>query len=224
MLKFASRALSFKQLLPAAVLCVMASPAAYAADCASLQQGSEIFSDTFVDTTGGWPTDPDATIGKSGLTLQLAAPNGTWVFLNNTFNASSGDYCLEGVLPKSPAANNLAYLGLVFLAQDANTFDVLQVDSSGGIQFWRKVSSTWTEIANLARPTLVPKAGDVVTLRAVVKGTLISVSVNGVDLTKVRVQVPTGPLQFGVYIQTDSNVPKPGVSFQVSKYRVTAGQ
>jgi hypothetical protein len=63
-----------------------------------------------------------------------------------------------------------------------------------------------------------------VTLRAVVKGSLISVSLNGVDLQKVRVQVPTTPLQFGVYVQTDNNVPKPGVGFEFSKYRVTAGE
>jgi hypothetical protein len=205
-------------------LLLAASSLAYAADCASLQKGNEVFADTFTDNTGGWPADPDANIDKSGLTLHLYAPNSSWVYLNNTFNASDGDYCLEGILPKAPAANNAAYLGLVFLAKDASTFDVLQVDSSGGIALWRKVSGTWTQVANLSRPTLVPTPGSTVVLRAVVKGTLISVSVNGTDLQKVRIQVPTGPLDFGIYAQTESNVAKPGVGIQITKYRVTAGQ
>ena len=204
-------------------LLVAASSLAYAADCASLQKGNEVFADSFADNTGGWPTDPDATIDKSGLTLHLYAPNSSWVYLNNTFNASDGDYCLEGLVPKPAAANNASYIGLAFLAKDASTFDVLQVDSSGGIQLWRKVSGTWTQVANLSRPSLVPTAGSPVVLRAVVKGTLISVSVNGTDLQKVRIQVPSGPLEFGIYAQTESNVAKPGVGVQVSKYRVTAG-
>lgn len=205
-------------------LLLAASSLAYAADCASLQKGNEVFADSFTDNTGGWPTDPDATIDKSGLTLHLYAPNSSWVYLNNTFNASDGDYCLEGILPKAAGPKNNAYLGLVFLAKDASTFDVLQVDSSGGIALWRKVSGTWTQVANLTRSTLAPTPGSNIVLRAVVKGTLIAVSVNGTDLQKVRIQVPSGPLDFGIYAQTESNVAKPGIGIQVTKYRVTAGQ
>ncbi|MDR3407142.1 MAG: hypothetical protein P4L68_01435 [Methylovirgula sp.] len=223
MLKFVSNGLRMTRVFQAVAAFLVLSTAAYA-DCASLQKGNEIFADSFADNTGGWPTDPDASLGKTGLTLKLYAPNSSWVYLNNTFNATDGDYCVEGTLPSSPAANNLAYIGLAFLAKDANTFVVFQVDSSGGIQLYRKVSGNWTQISNLSRPSLAPKPGSVVTLRAVVKGSLISVSLNGVDLQKVRVQVPTTPLQFGVYIQTDNNVPKPGVSFEFSKYRVTAGE
>jgi hypothetical protein len=189
-----------------------------------LQKGNEIFADSFADNTGGWSADPDASFGK-GLSMRLYAPNASWVYLNNTFNATEGDYCVEGTVPTSPAANNFAYIGLVFLAKDYNNFFLLEVGSTGGIYFWRKVSGNWTQIGNLSRPSLAPKPGDVVTLRAVVKGSLVTVSLNGVDLQKVRVQVPSGLLQFGVFVQTDHNdVPKPGVTFQFSKYRVTAGE
>lgn len=222
MLKFVSNGLRVTRAFQAAAAFIVLSTAAYA-DCASLQKGNEIFADSFTDNTGGWATDPDATIGK-GLNLQLYAPNASWVYLNNTFNATEGDYCAEGTLPTSPAANNHAYIGLVFLAKDYNNLFDLQVDSTGGIYFYRRVSGNWTQIGNLSRPSLAPKPGDVVTLRAVVKGSLVTVSVNGVDLQKVRVQVPSGPLEFGVQVQTDNTMPKPGVTFQYSKYRVTAGE
>lgn len=224
MLKFVLSGLRMTRVFRAVAAFLVLSTAAYA-DCASLQKGKEIFADSFTDNTGGWPTDPDASLGKTGLTLKLYTPNSSWVYLNNTFNATDGDYCVEGTVPASPAANNLAYIGLVFLAKDAKTFDVIQVDSSGGIQLYRKVSGTWTQInGSLARPSLGIKPGAAVILRAVVKGSLLAVSVNGVDLQKISVQVPDGPLQFGVYVQTDSNVAKPGVSFEFSKYRVTAGE
>lgn len=224
MLKFVFSGMRMARVFQAFAAFLVLSTAAYA-DCASLQQGKEIFADTFADNTGGWPTDPDASLGKNGLTLKLYTPNSSWVYLNNTFNATDGDYCLEGTLPASPAPKNLAYIGLVFLAKDAKTFIVLQVDSSAGVQLYRKVSGNWTQINGaLNSAALGLKPGAPVVLRAVVKGSLLSVSVNGTDLQKIRVQVPDGPLQFGTYVQTDSNVAKPGVSFEFSKYRVTAGE
>jgi len=224
MLKFVSNGLRMARVFQAVAVFLVLSTAAYA-DCASLQKGKEIFAATFADTTGGWPSDPDASVGTTGLTLKLYTPNSSWVYLNNAFNATDGDYCVEGIVPASPAANNLAYIGLAFLAKDAKTFDVFQVDSSGSIQLYRKVSGNWALInGSLARPSLVLKPGSAVTLRAVVKGSLVTVSANGVDLLKTRLQVPDGPLQFGVYVQTDNNVAKPGVGFQFSKFRVTEGE
>jgi hypothetical protein len=224
MLKFIANRLQVLRVFQILAALLVVSSAAYA-DCASLQKGKEIFADTFTDDTGGWPVDPDASFGKTGLTLKLHTPNTSWVFLNNTFNATDGDYCLDGTLPAAAAADNLAYIGLALLAKDAKTFVLFQVDSKGDIQLYRKVSGNWLPInTNLGKPSLGLKAGAAVTLRAVVKKSLLSVSANGAELQKVRVQVPDGPLQFGVYVQTDSGAPKPGVSFEFSKYRVTAGE
>ncbi len=227
MLKFVSNGLRMTRVFQAVAAFLVLSTAAYA-DCASLQKGNEIFSDSFTDNTGGWPADPDASLGKNGLTLKLytqPSGNNNWFYLNSTFNATYGDYCVEGTVPTSPASNNLAYIGLIFLYKDRDNFYLLQVDSTGGIQFDRRASGNWTQInGSLGGPSLGLKPGSVVTLRAVVKGSLLSVSANGVELQKTRIQVPDGLLQFGVFVQTDNNVAKPGVSFEFSKYRVTSGE
>jgi hypothetical protein len=61
-------------------------------------------------------------------------------------------------------------------------------------------------------------------LRVVVKANLITASVDGVELKKLRLQMPTGNLKFGVFVQTDKLAPAPGVTFQFKRYKVTAGE
>lgn len=214
-----------KSVLFGAVACFALSGVAHAAtDCKSLQKGNEIFADTFADDTGGWAGGDGSSFGKPALTLTIYAPYFNWSFVNNTFNATDGDYCTEAVLPAAVAANNQAYIGLIALYKDSDNLLLLQINSKDDIDLYRKVSGTWLSVASLNNPNVKPAPGSVVTLRMTVKGTLINASINGVELKKVRVQVPTGPLKFGVYIQTDAQVPKPGVNFQFNKYRVTSGE
>jgi hypothetical protein len=213
-----------RDILFSAIAFVALSESAYAADCKSLQKGTEVFADTFADDTGGWAGGDGSAFGKPALTLTLYTPYVNWNFVNNTFNESDGDFCTQAVLPTAPAADNLAYIGLITLYKDNDNLTLLQISSKDDIELYRKVSGTWTTVATLTNPGVKPAPGSVVTLRTTVKGTLVDVSINGVELKKIRMQVPTGALKFGLYVQTDKGVPKPGLDFQFNNYRVTSGE
>jgi hypothetical protein len=201
---------------------VMLTGAAHAApDCKSLQKGNEIFSDTFVDATGGWVGG--GTFGKPALALNLAAPNTNWTIVNDTFNATEGDYCMQAVLPTGTPSNKAA-LALITLFVDNNDFLMLQLSSDDSIGLYRLVANNWNTVATVTNPDIKPTPGSVVTLRMTIKGSLVTSSINGIEVKKVRVQIPTGPLKFGIYAQVDQPVPSPGVNFQYNFYRVTSGE
>jgi hypothetical protein len=225
MSKLVSQPSWLKSIVFGAAACFALSGAAHAAsDCKSVQKGNEIFADTFADDTGGWSGGDGSSFGKPALTLTLFTPYATWAFVNNTFNATDGDYCTQAVLPAAPAANNLAYVGLIADYKDNNNYLLLQLSSKDDVGLYRKVDGNWNTILSSNTANLKPAPGSVVTLRMVVKGTLVTASINDVVVKKVRMQIPTGSLKFGVYAQMDSAVPKPGVNFQFNNYRVTSGE
>ena len=61
-------------------------------------------------------------------------------------------------------------------------------------------------------------------MRAIVKANTITASVNGVELKKLRAQLPEGNLKFGLYVQTGMPIPAPGVTFQFKRYSVMSGE
>ena len=77
---------------------------------------------------------------------------------------------------------------------------------------------TWSE------PRIKLDPGSVVVLRAEVKAKLITASVDGVELKKVRIPGDGDNLKFGVYAETSEAAPAPGMSFQFKRYKVTAGE
>ncbi len=221
MLKLVSKGSWLKSALFGAVAFFALSGAAYAADCKSLQKGSEIFSDTFVDSTGGWTGG--GIFGKPALTLNLTAPINNWTLVNETFNATQGDYCMQAVMPAGTPSNKAA-IGLITLFVDNNDFLMLQLTSDDSISLERLVSNNWNTVATVTNPNIKPTPGSVVTLRMTIKGSLVTSSINGIEVNKVRVQIPTGPLKFAIYGQLDQPVPSPGVNFQYNFYRVTSGE
>jgi hypothetical protein len=73
-----------------------------------------IFEDTFADDSGGWPSDPDVKIAGGAFKMHLDPKYMNWALLNNRFNASEADYCMEVVVPKSIAADDPVVVGLMF--------------------------------------------------------------------------------------------------------------
>jgi len=184
------------------------STASYGAGCQG-QKGSVIFEDTFSDDTGGWAQPIDGVVPEYGPEpkVHLKAPNSGYVWYNNTFNASEGDYCIEFVWPKPLAPDKKAYVALAFWASDYANLYLVQVDSGGGINLWRKSGGTWATIGDLSNPKVKPVPGSLVTLRVVAKGNLIVPILDGVELKKTRAQMPAGDLKFGLFIQDDTAVP-----------------
>jgi hypothetical protein len=213
------------KVVPAAALLLLAvtSSSAYAASCEG-QKGKVIFEDDFTDDSGGWPANRDASFGKSGLALHVQDPTFHWAFWNITFAAAEGDFCVEAMLPKAVAADNAARIGLSFLLNDVNNFYLLLIGSDDAIWLHRRDGGNFAQLGDLSDPKIKPEPGSVVALRVVVKANLITASVDGVELKKLRLQMPTGNLKFGVFVQTDKLAPAPGVTFQFKRYKVTAGE
>jgi hypothetical protein len=187
------------------------------------QAGAVVFEDSFADDMGGWTIDKDTTFANDELKLRLEDPNTSWVYWNNTFNATEGDFCVEAIQPSAPAGDNVAYVGLVFLVADVDNYFLLQLGADNSVTLWRRAAASWSKIGDYPADDLKLSPGSPVTLRAVVKSGLISPSVNGVELRGIRAQVPTGPLKFGVYVQLDKTIPPPGFEFVFKEYRVTTG-
>ena len=215
---------------------VVIQTSAHAGNCDG-QKGSVIFEDDFADDTGGWVHEVgpswNAGFGKSGLTLRIHDPNTSFRFLNLTFAAAEGDFCAEAVMPKPPSADTVARAGLVFLANDFANFYVLMVGGDvptisnlqqSMIGLMRLDDGNWGTLGTWSEPKIKLDPESVVALRAVVKAKLITASVNGVELKKVRFPGVGSNLKFGVYVETSKPVPAPGISFQFKRYKVTAGE
>src|SRR5262249_15485936 len=218
------------------LLLALMQTAADAATCDG-QKGTVIFEDDFTDDSGGWTHDAsagrDAGFGKSGLTLHIQDPTANWALWNIIFSASEGDFCVEAVMPKAAAAGVAARSGLLFLANDFNSFYLLMIGSDvpnpsnqqrGAIGLWRKDAGTWGWLGNWSDPKFKLEPGSVVALRAVVKANMIVASVNGIEVKKLRIPLPLANRKFGAYVETDKAVPAPGVTFQFKRYKVTAGE
>jgi hypothetical protein len=90
------------------------------------QKGRVIFEDDFTDNTGGWAQDAapgwNASFAKSGLTVHIQEPTINVRFLNITFTPWLGDFCVEAVMPKPPAAHVVARTGLISWQTTSPTF------------------------------------------------------------------------------------------------------
>jgi hypothetical protein len=216
------------------LLLIVTQTSAYAAGCDG-QKGRVIFEDDFSDDSGGWAHGSgagwSASFGKSGLTLRMQDPITSVRFLNITFAASEGDFCVEAIMPGS--AEIIARTGLLFLANDNANFYALMVggdvptplnDDRGAISLWRVDGGSWGLLGTWSEPKTKLDPGSVVVLRAEVKANLITASVNGVELKKVRIPGDGNNLKFGVYAETSNAAPGPGMTFQFKRYKVTAGE
>lgn len=122
--RFLNRKIMLRILFGAAALALFA-PAALACDG---QTGKVIFEDKFTDDSGGWlfGESRHLVLKAPGAMLTLPASDDgvQWWPLNQTFNASQGDFCTEMSFP-ADAAQLEASVGLVFLAtDDANLWKV----------------------------------------------------------------------------------------------------
>jgi hypothetical protein len=188
------------------------------------QVGKVIYEDTFADDSGGWDLSPPiATIKPPNFVIALDAKS--WAISSQvlTFHAKEADYCLEGTVPKAPAPDNNASLGLEFWATDYKNFWLSELGSNGTVSLWMDVNGSWTNIATVPNaPGFKPDASNA--LRVTTLGGKIVISLNGQPVKTVRAQVPeSDQLRFGLYGQLDK--PADGAPpILVTSYKVTSGQ
>ena len=199
---------------------VAASATAHAGDCGA-QKGKTIFEDNFKDDSGGFGQDDQAKFGAPGLRMTLAKTEDGWPYVNNSFNATNGDYCVVATMPAPVAADNLAAVGLtMFYIDDENMISVYAF-SDNTVQVERRSKGDSDLILNEQNPEIKAAVGVPVSVRAVVQDGSITTNVNGVAFKKIRVQVPDGADKFGLYVGLDK-VANKEVAFDFRSLRVTA--
>ena len=211
-------------LVSTALISILASTTAVRAASCDNQKGNVIFEDTFADDSGGRPSDPDVKVGGGTFAMHMGPKYPNWANLNNTFNASDADYCMEVVVPKSIAADNPVTVGLIFWATDYDNLYVVDIGSDGHADMYRKTASKWAMVADLSNPGVKADVGSVAAIRVQAMGNLIAPSINGVDLKKIRAQMPSGALRFEFYMESTKDNPAPGVDVNIKRYNVTDGK
>jgi len=197
-------------------------PQAFAAGCAD-KPGQVIFEDNFADGTGGWASDSQAAF-SNGLKMHFGSQDTSWSYWNKTFDATTGDFCMEAVAPKAAGPNNTAVVGLAFLLSDADNKYVLQWGSDNTLSLWRDAQKHWSEVADYSKSVAAVQPGSPIIFEVNVGQNLITSSFNGTEVGKIRAQIPQSNLQFGIYTQVDKAVSDPGYDFEIKSYRVTAPQ
>jgi hypothetical protein len=115
-------------------------------------------------------------------------------------------------------------IGINFWATDYGNLYVVALGPDGRSWLSRRSDQKWTRIADLTNPNIKPDVGSVVAIRVQAAGNLIAPSINGVDLKKVRAQMPSGALRFGFRFETAKDNPPPGIDVSWKRFKVTDGK
>ena len=197
----------------------VSAAAAYACEG---QTGKVIFEDKFTDDAGGWTFDAGVLNLKApGAVLALGAgESGGRLRLNQTFNATEGDFCVEMSMPANAKLLKIG-IGTLFLAADNDNLWLAQAQDTGMVGLYKLANNKWSTVWELPNAAAI-KTGpaDVISLRAVVKGNTITVIVNGQTIKSVRAQIPSGDFKFGFYGQYGNASAAP-VELAVRSYKVT---
>jgi hypothetical protein len=191
------------------------------------QTGKVILEDKFADDAGGWDfdkTEEGVLFKAPGVVIALnpVETKGRRISqLNQTFNATTGDFCVEASFPPDAAALN-AYIGVVFFAVDYKNFWQAVAVADGQVILHKQVNGKLSEVFKTTAKN-VAKTGptDVNSVRAVVKDGTITVFLNGQKIKSVRAAFPTGELKFGFMGGYDNAATKP-TTIPIHAYKATA--
>lgn len=191
------------------------------------QTGSVIFEDKFSDDSGGWDMN-SAGVKIVPPAMELTIDKGTSALntQNLTFNAGVGDYCMQFSFPPA-VPNNLLSAGLIFWATDYQNTYMFQVNDDQTANLYKRTAGNWAAIFTGQKiDGFKTGPGMVHTILLQAKAGLLTFSVDGSVVRKIRAQMPASPPRFGVQVQaaaalTDAN---PTETFKISDFSVTAGQ
>jgi hypothetical protein len=196
-----------------------------AAQACTGQTGNVIFQDKFADDTGGWDFDPPTSqVTPPAFVFNLGKTYTITSAENLTFNATLGDYCMDFVLPKSPAADNTAAVGMIIWATDYNNYMLVVAFSNGNVGMYKKSAGNFTTLFTVLNSPAFNAAQDAVnSLRVVATpDQKLTVTLNGQAVKAIRAQVPTGPQLFGLFGQLDKALPA-DIAIKVTNFSVTSG-
>ncbi len=196
-----------------------------AAQACTGQTGAVIFQDNFADDSGGWDfTPPIAQVTPPAFVFSVGKEYTSTSSENLTFNASLGDYCMDFVLPKSPAVDNTAAAGMIIWAKDYANYILVVTYSNGSIGMYKNTAGSFAVLFTVQNFPGFNAAQDAVnSLRIVATADQkLTVTLNGQAVKVIRAQMPTGPLLFGMTAQVDKSLPA-DITVKVTGFSVTAG-
>jgi hypothetical protein len=204
------------------VLQFLALPAALACEG---QPGPVIFEDKFTDDSGGWQLAPPlSTIKPPVFEFALTTKATNIAAQNLTFRATLADFCLETILPKPLADDNVPSVGIEFWATDYANLMLLQLSSNKVLQLFSKIKGSYQQIFRIADvPGYISEPDAVNSLRINTIGGKLTAYLNGTQVKVVRAQMPGGLMRFGIYTQWNKSAPSfPAI--KVTSYKVTIGR
>lgn len=199
--------------------------AAVGAHACDLQTGSVIFQDKFADDSGGWDFSPPANqVKPPDYLFTLTSKLNVTSAESLTFNANYGDYCMDFVLPKSPAPDNTVSAGLILFASDYNNYYLFLSYSNGNVSMFKRVNGNYSVVFTVAGSPAFNAAPDAVnSLRVVATNDQkLTITLNGQPVKVIRAQMPSGNLTFGIFAQTDKP-PAADTVIRVKNFSVTSG-
>ena len=185
-----------KLILPLGLMLALALPAAAA--CPG-QNGRVILSDDFSDDSGGWDMDPLEQIMQGGLGITSDTKTGNDLSMNNTFNASEGDFCAVFAFPATPADPASGdFFALMVMAKDYKDRFEFYVDTAGDAWFSRPYNNNWQLILPPFKVSPLKTApGAENALRIVIKDQRLTFYINGEKVRALKAQVPSDRDHFG---------------------------
>jgi hypothetical protein len=187
--------------------------------CGEPQKGNVIFEDNFADDSGGWQRSDSFSIEPPAFVITLDKNSVAAQPQNLTFDVNNGDFCVDVVLPPSPPESNVSG-GLIFWgSSDLANYYVFIISPNSAASLWRKTNGNWTQILSGSASVKPTEANSV---RAVAKGNLITLFVNGQEFKKIQAQ-NTGGSRFGMYVEADK-APTDPIKYKFQNYKVTAGE
>jgi len=186
--------------------------------CGEAQKGSVIFEDNFADDSGGWDRSDYTNVESPAFVIKLDKNAVSVVTENLTFDVKEGDFCVDVALPPSPPENGVEG-GLVFWGSDYANYYVFLISPNSLASLWRKTNGNWNRIVAGTAPV---KPTETNSIRAIAKGDLITLFVNGQEFKKVRAQ-NTGASRFGMYTAVDKPLTDP-IKFRFQNFKVTTGE
>jgi len=201
------------------ILALQAAACGAAAACEG-QAGSVIFEDTFADDSGGW--DTSAVVKPPNLVMTLGKTQVVQIE-NLTFEATFADYCIDFVLPTSPAPDNTVTAGIILWAQNYDNYYLVMVASNGNVGLYKKSAAVFTTVVQATSPAFKAEPDAVNSLRVLAsKDGKLTISLNGTPVKAIRAQAPQGALRFGLMGQVDKPIDT-NIDVRVKAYKVTAG-
>jgi hypothetical protein len=191
----------------------------FAGQAAACEGDKILFQEKFTSRDPIWGRPSDRVkIGDGKAIIRPAVNMSQWQ-LESGFAFEDADICVTVTLLETADPARGAG-GLIFWAKDNSNYYVLNIASNGYYQVNRFMSGRWA-------PDVIPwTESDVIkkgpnqpnVLRVTLRGQMVTVGINGKEITRFRAQAPEGPSLTGIFA---ASAPEKPDAWQFTDLKVT---